>query len=279
MSSNTKIIAEIASSHNGDLNLAKAMIKAAAEAGVDYVKFQSWQAKNVKDTDPDKERYKTLELSDEAHYELIKECKKNGVEFLTSIFDRGRIPFLKKLGLNTIKIPSTYCNSEKMIKACRDNFKTVIVSTGMSSPEEVKKTSQLLKGHDFVLLHCVSIYPLPKEKVNLQRMLWLKELAPKWGLSDHYLGAEASKIAIAMGADFIEKHFTLSRHLPQIRHTVTLASNASSITTHEIADEPQVFKEICAWRDLVSEMMGNGRKEMWPEEKDVRKKYTNRLGN
>ena len=275
----TKVIAEIASSHNGDLILAKAIIKAAAEAGVDYVKFQSWQAKNVKDNDPDKERYKNLELSDEDHYELIKECKRHSVEFLTSVFDRGRIPFLKKLGLDIIKIPSAYCKSETMLKACRENFKIIILSTGMSKKAEVERAAKIFKGHDFALLHCVSLYPLPKDQVNLRRMIWLKSLAPKWGLSDHYQGAEASKIAIAMGVDFIEKHFTLSRHLPQMRHTTTLAANAKSITTHEIADEPSVFKEICQWRDLVAEMMGSGRQEMWSEEKGVRQKYTGRLGN
>lgn len=277
--SKTKIIAEIASSHNGDLNLAKAMVRAAAEAGVDFVKFQSWQAKNVKDTDPDKERYKKLELSDHAHYELIQECKKNGVEFLTSIFDRGRIPFLKKLGLKAIKIPSTYCQSPAMIKACRDNFPLVILSTGMSTVQEVTGAVKILKNHNFALLHCVSLYPLPKERVNLQRMLWLKSLAPQWGLSDHYRGAAAAKIAIAMGAHFIEKHFTLSRHLPQPTHTTSDAAEAKPITTHLIADEPSVFREICEWRDLVALMMGSGRKDLWPEEKGVRKKYTNRLGS
>ncbi len=276
---NCKIIAEIASSHNGDLGLAKAMIKTAAEVGVDYVKFQSWQAKNVKDSDPDKKRYQKLELSDEAHVELIKECKKYGVQFLTSIFNRGRIPFLKKIGIDIIKIPSIYCRSEKMLKACRDNFKTIILSTGMSTPEEVKRASQILKGRDFALLHCVSLYPLAKEKVNLRRMLWLKSLAPRWGLSDHYQGAEAAKIAIAMGADFIEKHFTLSRYLPQMKHTTTIASNAHAITTHQIADEPDVFREICSWRDLVAEMMGSGRQNMLSEERNVRRKYTDRLGN
>ncbi len=274
-----KIVAEIASSHNGDLNLAKAMIKAAAEAGVDYVKFQSWQSKNVKDSDPDKERYKKLELSDEAHYELIKECKKNGVLFLTSIFDRKRIPFLKSLGLDIIKIPSTYCKSEEMLKECRKHFKTLIISTGMSRPEEVERAVKILRGHDYVLLHCVSIYPSPRNKVNLKRMIWLQSLAPKWGLSDHYQGSEASKIAIAMGAHFIEKHFTLSRHLPQLPHKTSDDKKAKLITTHLIADEPQVFKEICDWRDLVAEMMGSGSKDMFSEELSVRKKYTNRLGS
>ena len=273
------VIAEIASSHNGDLELARAMIKAAAEAGVDYVKFQSWQAKNVKDNDPDKRRYEKLELSDSAHEELIKECKRHRVNFLTSIFDRGRIPFLKSLGLDIIKIPSTYCKSEEMLKECKKNFKTVIVSTGMSHPKEVELAAKMLKGHDYAFLHCASIYPLPKNKVNLKRMIWLQTLAPKWGLSDHYQGSEASKIAIAMGANFIEKHFTLSRHLPQALHKTSDDKKAKPITTHLIADEPWVFKEICDWRDLVVEMMGDGQKEMFSEELLVRKKYSGRLGN
>ncbi len=274
----TKIIAEIASSHNGDIELAKAMIKAAADAGVDYVKFQSWQAKNVRDDDPDKNRYRKLELSDEAHRLLIGECDKNGIGFLTSVFDRNRIPFLKSLGINIIKIPSVYCQSEEMLLACRDNFETIILSTGLSYEGEVSRAAEILKGHDFALLHCVASYPLPKERANLARMRWLQSIAPRWGLSDHCYGAEAAKVAVAMGADFVEKHFTLSRYLPQETHKTSDEAEAKAITTHMIADEPDVFREICQWRDLVSKMIGSGQKEMMAEEKSVRKKYTGRLG-
>lgn len=274
----SKIIAEIASSHNGDINLGKAMIRAAAETGVDYVKFQSWQAQHVADTDPDRERYKSLELTDEAHYVYKRECESNNVTFLTSIFDRRRIPFLKKLGLDIVKIPSTYCSSPDMLRACRKYFAKIILSVGMSNPEEVRQAVQLLQGHDVTLLHCVSLYPVPPEKVNLRRMVWLKSLAPRWGLSDHSHGADAAKVAIAMGAHYVEKHFTLSKYLPQIPHRTSDAESAQLITTHSIADEPAVFREICAWRDQVNILMGTGQIDMLPEELAVRKKYVGRLG-
>jgi len=272
----TKIIAEIASCHNGDIELAKKMVQEAAKAGVDYVKFQSWQAKNVADDDPDKKRYESLELSDEDHKILIEECEKNGVQFMTTIFNIERIPFVKSLGVNTVKVASMDCKHPKLLNALKENFKTVIISTGMTYPEEVEVAAEAMRGSNFALLHCVSIYPCPTEKANLARMDWLKTLAPQWGLSDHTQGPEAAMHAISTGADFVEKHFTLDKNTEQMTHTVTPGKKA--ITTHEIANEPEVFKKICEWRDLVDAMRGTGQKEPFEEELPTRKKYTNRLG-
>jgi len=271
-----KIIAEIASSHNGDLNLAKKMIRVAAATGVDIVKFQSWQSKNVLDTDPDKRRYESLELSDEAHYILKKECEKNKVEFLTTCYDENRISFLKKLGLKKIKIASTDLKHFNFLKKIRDNFDEVIVSSGMSTTSEIKKAISILKSGKFTIMHCVSIYPCPLEKANLKKLLWLKSLTENIGYSDHTEGIEASVFAMGMGSKYIEKHFTLNKKTKQESHSV--GKGLKPITTHGIASEPQTFKQICDWRDNYKIALGSGSLTLMPEEKLTRKKYTGRLG-
>ncbi len=275
----TTIIAEIASSHNGDVELGKAMIRAAAEAGVDCVKFQSWQAKNIALSDPDKKRYEKLELSDKDHGILKSECEKWQVKFLTTVFDMERIDFLVELGLDTIKVASVDLKHTKLLKALKGKFSHIILSTGMSRPQEVQNAVDVLKGQRITLLHCVSFYPTPIDKVNLGRMLWLKNFCESVGYSDHLAGPEAAKVAIAMGAEYVEKHFTLSRYLPQIGHQTTVQADAKPITTHMVADEPLVFRDICEYAKFVEMAQGQGRMDMWDEEMLVRQKYTGRLGN
>ena len=278
MTHKTKIIVEIASSHNGDMDLAKAMIKAAASCGVDIVKFQSWQAKNVSIKDPDRKRYEHLELSDEDHFILIKECQKYGVEFLTTCFDIGRIPFLKSLGLKRIKVPSVSLKETKLLSELGKNFDHVIVSSGMSTAEEIINAIKILSdtSKEFTIMHCVAIYPTPLHKANLEKINWLKKFVPSVGYSDHTLGTEVPVVAMSMGIDFLEKHFTLSRHLPQETHTTAVGGKA--ITTHQIAAEPHEIFEICRWRDLIQKTKGSLRLKMYSDEIKTRKKYTGRLG-
>lgn len=271
-----KIIVEIASSHNGDMELAKAMIQTASSCGADIVKFQSWQAKNVSVNDPDRKRYEHLELSDEDHFILMEECQRCGVEFLTTCFDIGRIPFLKSLGLKRIKVPSVSLKETKLLEELGKNFDHVIVSSGMSTVEEIKNAVETLSFVDFTIMHCVAIYPTPISKANLEKINWLKKFVPSVGYSDHTLGTQVPIVAMSMGIHFLEKHFTLSRHLPQESHTTAVGSKA--ITTHQIACEPNELFEICQWRDFISKAKGNLRLKMYSDEIKTRKKYTGRLG-
>jgi len=273
-----KIIAEIASSHNGNIDMAKKMIKTAADTGVDIVKFQSWQSKNVNTDDPDKKRYESLELSDEAHYVLKEECEKNGVEFLTTCYDADRIEFLKKLGLEKIKVASTDIKHINFLKQLRDNFKEVIVSSGMSTKEEIEKAVDVLESGDFTILHCVSVYPCPLEKANIKKILRLKGIAgdENVGYSDHTEGVEAAVLSMGIGVKYIEKHFTLDKNMRQEAHTT--GKGLKPITTHSIASEPDTFKKLCEWRDNYEIAMGTGSLEVLPEEILVRDKYTGRLG-
>jgi len=261
----TMIIAEAAANHAGKIEIARKMVQAAADCGADYIKFQSWQSKNLRPGDPSFERHKMSELSDEAHQLLIDECKRCGIKFLTTCFDVGRIGFLSKLGLGTIKVPSTELTSLRMLKELRSKFDRVIVSTGASVPGEIEKAVDILKSGKFTLMHCVSIYPAPPEKVNMARMSYLRKFTPSVGFSDHSLGAEAAKLAIAMGADYVEKHFTIDKSLPG--------------NDQAMSSTPEVIKEICDYSKLVHVMMGRPDYKIYEEEEAVRKNYIGKWGD
>ena len=273
----TKIIVEIASCHNGDIRMAKALIRAASDAGADIVKFQSWKASDVKNSDPDKARYEELEFKDEWHKEVIDYCHELKVEFLTTIYDRKRIPFLKSLGLDSIKVASYNLNNYELLKELKKSFKKIYLSMGGAFPEEIKKAIRILKGHDVTLLHCILAYPTSLDQVNLGKIEWLKKLGFKVGWSDHTIGVEASKVAIAMGVDVVERHFTLSRYLPQTKHRNALKGNL--VTTHEIAIEPHELKIVCDYARLVEKIRGDGGIQPLPIEIGSKKKYEGRLGN
>jgi len=233
-----KIIAELCQNHNGDWNIMKDMIHAAAESGAHYAKSQSMLANELTFRErfengileggeirsikrPFKEEYerlKPLDLTDENYIQFIEECNLAGIEPLTTIFTRQRIPFVKSLGMNAVKVASYDCGSYPLIEELSNNFEHLYISTGASFDEEIEKTSKILqnKKKQFSLLHCVTIYPTPMEDLNLNRMNYLRTLTPNVGFSDHTLvqrdGINASLLAIAYGANIVERHFTV---LPQ----------------------------------------------------------------
>jgi len=211
MPGTVKVIAEAASNHGGSLKLAKEMIRVAAGAGADYIKFQSWQAGTLRDRekDPQYEWFIKAELADEAHRELVAECKARGIGFLTTCFDVNRIGFLAQLNLSEIKVGSPDLGSPRLLLGLKERFQHLIVSTGLALDAEVEETAKLLNGCTFTLMHCISMYPVPPEKVNLARMDWLRRFTPSVGYSDHCAGIEAVKLAVAMGAAYVEKHFSL----------------------------------------------------------------------
>ncbi len=261
----TSIIAEISSNHMGDLSVAKEMIRTCAEAGADFVKFQSWQEKTLRPDWPDHDWYTKTELSDRDHVELIEECRKNNVTFLTTCFDRARIPFLASLGLKYIKVASTDIMSFSMLLEIREKFEHPIVSTGMAKPQEVEMACEILKAGDFSFLHCVSIYPTPIEKLNMGRMDWLKRFTPSVGLSDHSMGIDGARMAVARGAAFVEKHFTLDRNLPGKDHAISIV--------------PEELRELCRFRDTVSKAFSEERVNPFDDELAVRERFVGRWGD
>lgn len=260
-----QIIAEIGANHGGDMALAEAMIRSATQCGADYVKFQSWQAKNLKRGDPNHDRHARTELSDDDHYRLMGVCEENGVQFLTTCFDLGRVDFLAGLGLKTIKVASPDCGSLSLIKRLRERFDHLIISTGMTPEEEVVRTGDILKGTSFTLMHCVSLYPTPLERINMARMDWLRQLTSSVGFSDHSMGTAAARLAIARSAEFLEKHFTLSRHLPGKDQTISC--------------EPHELHEICECARETEKLMGEPHAELSDEELQLRQIYVGKWGD
>jgi len=227
------IIAECCQNHKGDLNILKGMIWAASEAGADYVKIQSMLADELtfrerfeegvvengmtkvikRPYEPEYQRLKPMDLDDEAHYWVIEECKRAGIKPLTTVFTRSRIPFLASLQWEKIKVPSYDCASFLMTKELKQNFKHLFISTGATFDEEIKTITEILKGHSFTFLHCITIYPTPLSELNLSRIDWLRQFTTSVGFSDHSLvrrdGLKASIGALFYGADVIERHFTI----------------------------------------------------------------------
>ena len=213
-----QIIAEIGWNHCGDMSLAKEMAKAAHENGATYAKYQTWSVSRLKagawDNDGRREIYEKAELSESDHVELIEYCNQIGIKFLSSVFSIEDAKLLLKLGCQEVKIPSFESRNHELIEYCGKHFKTVFMSTGTSTLNEIKESKQYFGAADWTLLHCVSTYPCDYSIVNLPKMLSLKNIHDKVGYSDHIQGIESAKIAIGYGAQTIEKHFTIDNNLP-----------------------------------------------------------------
>lgn len=265
----TKIIADITSNHMGNLDIAKAMVEAAARAGVDIVKFQSWRAhalrKDFPEYDATYQRHRRTELSDADHSELLSFCAMHGVEFLTTCFDLERVDFLASLGLQCIKVASPDCGSVRLLECLMARFPRLIISTGMTPEEEVMRAIDVTRGHDVVFLHCTSIYPTPSEQMNLRRMDWLASKGVRVGSSDHSLGTDAGFIAIARRAEYLEKHFTLSRNLPG--------------KDQAMSTEQQEFRRLAEFRDIVAVMDGVPNPAISAEEQRLRGIYIGKWGD
>ena len=240
------IIAEAGVNHNGDLQLARELIKVAKEAGADYVKFQSFKAESLVCKNAKKAKYqirntgiddsqfkmiKSLELSRDSHYELQKICSNEGINFLSTPFDLDSLDLILELNLDFIKVPSGEVTHWPFLKAIGEASKPVILSTGMSNMIEVCEATEVLysaglSSDDLTVLHCNTEYPTPIVDVNLRAMNAIADqLGVKVGYSDHTLGIEVSLAAVARGACVIEKHFTLDRSLPGPDHRASLEPN------------------------------------------------------
>jgi N-acetylneuraminate synthase len=230
------IIAEAGVNHNGDIELAKKLIDVAVEAGVDYVKFQTfkseslvskfakkadYQIENTQDAaESQLQMLQKLELSNSQHFELVQYCKNKNISFFSTAFDLESLSFLKELGLSIVKIPSGEITNLPYLRKAAALFKEVIISTGMSSMVEIEDALEVflqagIKKNDITILHCNTEYPTPMSDVNLNAMLAIEKMfGVKVGYSDHTMGIEVPIAAVAIGGTIIEKHFTLDRRLP-----------------------------------------------------------------
>jgi N,N'-diacetyllegionaminate synthase len=226
MTNSTTVIAEIGENHTGDWDLARDMIEAAAEAGADIVKFQSYFGEMVSEDDPEREWFSSVELPDDVHFELMEYASKHGVEFLSSPFNLERTRFLvEDLGLQKIKIASPVLLNFGMLDYLNGRVDTIYLSTGLATLKEVKQAVDALSDVEEVcVMQCTSEYPCPEGHSNLAVLETYKDTFPERqvGYSDHTLGTIAPAMAVALGATVIEKHFTLDKSLEGTDHVLSV---------------------------------------------------------
>ena len=273
----TIIIAEAGVNHNGSINTAKKMIDVAAEAGADYVKFQTFKAETLVTKNAEKAEYqksvtdksdthynmlKKLELDKSAHFELIKYCKQKNIRFLSTAFDIESIELLVELDIPIFKIPSGEITNLPYLAHIGKIKKPIIMSTGMSAFADINSALDILlqaglEKDQITLLHCNTEYPTPMEDVNLKAMITIgKKLGVNIGYSDHTLGIEVPIAAVAIGAKVIEKHFTLDRMMSGPDHLASL--------------EPDELKAMVDAIRNIERAMGDGIKKISnSEEKNI----------
>ena len=241
MSKHVYIIAEAGVNHNGRLDLALKLCDAAKEAGVDAIKFQTWkteliiskntemadyQKKNLGNDDSQYDMLKKLELSYD-NFRLIKDyCDNIGLQFLSTADETESLDFLCELGMPFIKLGSGEITNIPYLRYCAKKNMPLIISTGMCNLSDVATAFDVLTeagAKDITILHCTTNYPCPMNEVNLRAMQTMKDAFKcKVGYSDHTMGTEIPIAAVAMGAEIIEKHFTLDRNMEGPDHKASL---------------------------------------------------------
>jgi N,N'-diacetyllegionaminate synthase len=276
------IIAEAGVNHNGDIDMAKRLIDVAAEAGADLVKFQTFNADRLVTESASKAEYqklsgdgnesqhkmlRNLELTEAMHHELIAHCASRGIGFFSTGFDIESIDMLVSFGQELFKIPSGEITNLPYLRHIGKLGKEVILSTGMSSMDEIESAIKALEESGtprarITVLHCTSAYPAPMSDINLHAMQSIRaKFGVDVGYSDHTLGIEISLAAVALGAIVIEKHFTLDRALPGPDHKASL--------------EPRELKTMVDGIRNIELALGDGVKRPMPSElgnRDVSRK-------
>ena len=235
------IIAEAGVNHNGNIQIAKKMVDAAVCAGVDAIKFQTfnpeklvcrnakkarYQIENTESNETQFDMLKSLQLSQVEFIELKKYCDNNNIDFISTPFDVESLAFLYKIGVKTIKIPSGEINNYPLLVAAGKTMLPVILSTGMSIIDDVNDAIKVLKHNgtkDIVVLQCNTEYPTPYEDANVNSMIFMRDtLKCKVGYSDHTIGSDVAIAAVAVGAKVIEKHFTLDKTMEGPDHKASI---------------------------------------------------------
>lgn len=273
MKKRTLIIAEAGVNHNGDLSLAKRLIDAAAEAGADIVKFQTFSAdrlvtRNAKKadyqnqttdrTESQHEMLRRLELTTEMHKDIIVHCAARNIAFFSTGFDIESVDLLVNLGQDHFKIPSGEITNLPYLRHIGQFGKAVIFSTGMATMGEIEAAIGVLEQAgtpraNMTVLHCTTEYPTPMNEVNLRAMQSIHTaFGVAVGYSDHTSGIEVAIAATALGATVIEKHFTLDRNLPGPDHKASL--------------EPGELKAMVVAIRNIELALGDGIKRLTPSE-------------
>jgi N,N'-diacetyllegionaminate synthase len=273
MTRQTLIIAEAGVNHNGDIQLAKQLIDAAAAAGADLVKFQTfnadrqvtrsakkadYQTQTTDSTESQHDMLRRLELTEAMHTELIAHCATRNIGFFSTGFDIESVDLLVSLGQDHFKIPSGEITNLPYLRHVGQLGKTIILSTGMASLGEIEAAIDVLEQAGtprakLAVLHCTTEYPTPMNEVNLRAMQSIQAaFGVAVGYSDHTQGIEVAIAAVALGATVIEKHFTLDRKLPGPDHQASL--------------EPSELRAMVEAIRNIEVALGDGIKRMTPSE-------------
>ena len=264
------IVAEVNSSHNGDVDLARAMVDAAAEAGCHCVKFQSWSAESLyaaeyyKENPISKRFFLRFSLSEEELKSMANYCRQQGIQFSSTPYSKREVDFLlDECGAPFVKIASMDLNNYPYLRYVGKKNAPIVLSTGMSTMEEVKKAVETIEevgNSQICLLHCISIYPPDLNTIHLKNIIGLRDLFPNYpiGFSDHSIGCEIANAATALGAVLIEKHLTLD-------HKKIGMDN-------QMAMEPGDLKNLVRGCNNIYEAMGHKERVLMEAEIEQKKK-------
>lgn len=262
------IIAEAGENHCGDWEMAKELVRVAARAGADYVKFQLYDAGTTAKDDPEREWFHKVQVPQGTWKELADLAAKEGIRALCTPWGVEKAKAIHDVTPDAVKIASFNIVDEEVLRYANASFKTVFMSTGMADLEEVDKAIALLdKVPELYLLHCVSEYPLPPEHVNLRVMETLRERygkRAKIGYSDHTTDIVSCVAAAAMGAEVVEKHITLDKKMEG--------------TDHILSADPKDLADMVRQIRLVEKMRGAPDKRVTPGEAEnqefLRKRFS-----
>lgn len=266
------VVAEIGINHNGDLAIAKKLIDAAKEAGCDAVKFQK-RTPDIcvppEQRDLPKEtpwgimtyleyRHK-LEFGKEEYLEIAQYCKQREILWFASVWDMPSVDFMENFNPVCYKIPSAMLTNHNLLRYVRATGRPVILSTGMSTMEEIRKAVEVLGTDDLIITHCTSTYPCPPKELNLRVIQTLREeFDCPIGYSGHEVGLQTTYAAVVLGACYVERHITLDR-------SMWGSDQAASV-------EPWGFKRLVRDIRVIEEALGDGIKRVYESELPVRKR-------
>ncbi|TGK05444.1 N-acetyl neuraminic (sialic) acid synthetase [Leptospira langatensis] len=255
------LIAEIGLNHNADLELGKRTIQAAKSSGASAVKFQSYITENFLDVKNPKAKvlldiFKQYELSEKLHREFKSTAESEGLFFFSTPLDVTSVDLLVSIGVKALKIASGDIVNKQLLDKCADAKLPLLLSSGAAEGFEVVRALEFLGSKEvkeLLLFHCVSLYPTPPEKANLQTIRYYQNIfSGPVGFSDHTAGSLAGALAVSLGASALEKHFTLDKKLPGPDHTISA--------------DPDEFKVYAENARIAFQMRGEEGKLVQPQE-------------
>lgn len=299
------LIAECCQNHQGKRSVLQRMIHEAAENGADYVKIQALRSADLTRRErfedgvvaddgtrlaikrpytAEFDRLRELDLTPDDEAWFAEECLRAGVRSMITVFTRASVAELTSMGFDAVKVASYDCASFPLLRELSERCSQVFVSTGATDDAEVERAARELRGTWFALLHCVTIYPTPFSELHLRRMGWLRRFTPVVGFSDHTAPAEdglaATKLALALGADVVERHFTVLD--PSETRDGPVSINAAMLKElRAFADRPRsermavVRQELAGWESA----LGLAQRELSPTERLNRDYYAGRVAS